>query len=858
MDSVLFRALELIYQESSKKKYKPLAESSHNALNIMGQLKDSNTLAFPQREREGLRHGTDLTKRLDTELINCFKLACESKNTKIIINTLDLLQKLIDYGHFQENLLDTTTTTTTTTNTTSTTAGEKKQIVSIVDIVCGCVSISDDDIQRQMVKLLNSIVSTAGYEVHENDLLHVLGTWFKVYLLPRNNINQINAKVSMSQLLNTIFQRMEMFSNRSHDQHPSSLNEELVYRDCYVVFSYLCQIANKESRGLTNDLRAKTLSLELLLDVMDTYWEFLRYHEKFITSAIKEYLFATIVSNSNSHSLRVFKLSFCLFIALVIHFSDFLKPEIATIFPKVYLQVLETSTSIQKKSIVLQVMSRLCSNPQNLVDIFVNYDCNITYPDLYERIVKIISHIAKGSSIMDFTVPGKEGSLRLLALQCLITVVRSLDIWSKIPDSDRGDDNEKDEEHHHHPGDSEPTTSSSFVERFTKLKHTKQQLEFGKLEFNQNPHQTIRNLITEKYLEDSPEAVARFLMNEGIDKTKIGEYISEYTPFNVSVLHSFIDGISFKKMEIDAALRHLLRQFRLPGEAQKIDRIMEKFAEKYFKENTHQIFANADAAYTLSYAIIMLATDLHSPAISRKITKAEWKKTIRGMNDSRDFPGTFIDELYDRIEAEEIRLDDNASKKSSKQASFDMLQHLRKSQGLKEKENMEANYFKDKSTEQDHAKLMFSITWDAMHSCFNTILKNTDEEQMSSLCIEGIHSSIKISAMFELQEQRETFMATLSQNTQITSPKEFRKNAEAIKVLLSLGLSDGNRIKDSWINVLTCISNLEKLQLISSNKESLSKDIEFDQGLVDRIFMGSQELNSDSIVHFVQSLCHVS
>ena len=38
-------------------------------------------------------------------------------------------------------------------------------------------------------------------------------------------------------------------------------------------------------------------------------------------------------------------------------------------------------------------------------------------------------------------------------------------------------------------------------------------------------------------------------------------------------------------MYLDLALRRLLATFRLPGEAQKIDRMMEKFAERFFTQN---------------------------------------------------------------------------------------------------------------------------------------------------------------------------------------------------------------------------------------------------------------------------------
>lgn len=39
--------------------------------------------------------------------------------------------------------------------------------------------------------------------------------------------------------------------------------------------------------------------------------------------------------------------------------------------------------------------------------------------------------------------------------------------------------------------------------------------------------------------------------------------------------------MDFKGMRFDDAIRHYLSGFRLPGEAQKIDRMMEKFSERY-------------------------------------------------------------------------------------------------------------------------------------------------------------------------------------------------------------------------------------------------------------------------------------
>ena len=82
-------------------------------------------------------------------------------------------------------------------------------------------------------------------------------------------------------------------------------------------------------------------------------------------------------------------------------------------------------------------------------------------------------------------------------------------------------------------------------------------------------------------------------------------------------MHAYVDMLDFAKLGFVAAIRKFLSGFRLPGEAQKIDRLMEKFAARYVQCNPENAtFASADAAYVLAYSIIMLTTDLHSAQVA--------------------------------------------------------------------------------------------------------------------------------------------------------------------------------------------------------------------------------------------------
>lgn len=110
----------------------------------------------------------------------------------------------------------------------------------------------------------------------------------------------------------------------------------------------------------------------------------------------------------------------------------------------------------------------------------------------------------------------------------------------------------------------------------------------------------------------------------------------------------------------DRALRQFLGFFRLPGEAQCIDRIMEAFAGRYFEIlGPNKPFASADAVFILSFSTIMLNTDLHNPQIAanKKMTKEEFIRNNRGINDGKDLPREYLESIYDEIKGNQIQVD---------------------------------------------------------------------------------------------------------------------------------------------------------------------------------------------------------
>lgn len=141
-----------------------------------------------------------------------------------------------------------------------------------------------------------------------------------------------------------------------------------------------------------------------------------------------------------------------------------------------------------------------------------------------------------------------------------------------------------------------------------------------------------------------------------INKKTLGEFLAK--PDNLPFLKSMMTEYNLSGMRIDEALRLVVESFRLPGESQQISRIMETFAAAYFKCNGEtEIFSSSDSVYVLAFSMIMLNTDQHNKNYTQKrMTADDFVKNNAGINDGRDFPKSFLVEIFEAIRTREIIL----------------------------------------------------------------------------------------------------------------------------------------------------------------------------------------------------------
>jgi len=556
--------------------------------------------------------------------------------------------------------------------------------------------------------------------------------------------------------------------------------------------------------------------------------------------------------------------------------------------------------------------------------------------------------------------PSSEYNLRIQSLQTLVVVLRSLVVWSQqgiaatLESTTSNEDGSTPTPTDESPRAATPnipsrstslgeaTNKSQLIDdpgQFEALKYRKTALQDAIQKFNFKPKRGIEAFVQGGFIESKePTEIAKFLVStEGLSKAMIGEYLGDGDEHTVAVMHAFVDQMNFTRLKFIEALRQFLQAFRLPGEAQKIDRLMLKFAGRYLQCNPNS-FANADTAYILAYSVIMLNTDAHSPQVKERMTKQDFIKNNRGINDGSDLPEDYLLEIYDEIYNNEIVLKDeqdaallSANLPNARSGIGNVLAtvgrdmqretYMAASEGMTAKTEMllknllraqrrvrsvDSVYYS--ASHFQHVGGMFSVAWMPILASFSGLMQSSDDVEVVSLCLEGFKLSIRISCLFDLELPRNAFVSALAKFTLLGNLHEMKsKHFEAVKTLLEIALTEGNQLKSSWKDVLTCVSQLERLQLISSGvdatsvpdvaaarvqtrnstdgnrssqsarkstqtlrsasdrsamsfapdvaEESRSKEVVH---AVDRIFTNSAVLSGDAIVHFVRALSQVS
>ena len=106
-----------------------------------------------------------------------------------------------------------------------------------------------------------------------------------------------------------------------------------------------------------------------------------------------------------------------------------LKAELGAFFPLLLHKPLETEAA--DPSVLMSAMdasARIAADPQLIVDLFINYDCDLHSVNIFERWMHALQRVVVGGD--EAAGGGERGvSARAAAIACVTSVLRSLDSW---------------------------------------------------------------------------------------------------------------------------------------------------------------------------------------------------------------------------------------------------------------------------------------------------------------------------------------------------------------------------------------------------------------------------------------------
>ena len=277
----------------------------------------------------------------------------------------------------------------------------------------------NEQISLQVLKLLLTIVTSDKTEIHRYSLILAFKICFNIYSwFDAKTTNHNTARASLTQMISMTFVKLERVSSSfdpsvdvtSHltipeipmkaAQSDSRLEQtaalSLLRQDVLMTLRFLVIHAGSSAPEKVFKLNQESvLALEIILQLFTNLGNNLR-QDPGLFQLVKSELCPVLEKVSVSLNPEVFQLGLSIFLIVQRHFHEKLKLEIE-IQLVTYLQILEMSTSTYKqKSTILQGLLKICENPQLLVDMYLNYDCEFEMSSIYEKMVNICTKITQG------------------------------------------------------------------------------------------------------------------------------------------------------------------------------------------------------------------------------------------------------------------------------------------------------------------------------------------------------------------------------------------------------------------------------------------------------------------------------
>ncbi|CAK7323053.1 unnamed protein product [Dovyalis caffra] len=540
-----------------------------------------------------------------------------------------------------------------------------------------------------------------------------------------------------------------------------------------------------------------------------------------LLSLVWDELFSNLMQFGLSMSPLILSMVCSIVLNLYHHLRTELKLQLEAFFSCVILRHAQGKygASYQQQEVALEALVDFCRQKTFMVEMYANLDCDITCSNVFENLTNLLS---KSAIPMNCSLSG----MHILALDGLIAVIQGM--VERIGNGSVSSEPDPVNIEEYTPfwtvkcdNYSDPNQWVPFVHQ---RKYIKRRITIGADHFNRDPKKGLEFLQGAHLLPDKldPQSVACFFRyTAGLDKNLIGDFLGSHDEFSIQVLHEFAGTFDFEDMSLDTALRLFLQTFRLPGESQKIQRVLEAFSERYY-EQSPQVLANKDAALLLSYSLILLNTDRHNVQVKKKMTEEGFIRNNRHINGGNDLPREFLSQLYHSICKNEIRITPEQGFGFPEMTPSRWIDLMHKSK------RTAPFIVSDSRAYLDHD--MFAIMSGATIDAISVVFDHAELEDVYQTCIDGFLAVAKISACHHFEDALDAVVESLCKFTTLLnlssveeSVLDFGDDAKAMTAtvtVFTIANRYGDYIRTGWRNILDCILRLYKLGLLPARVAS--------------------------------------
>jgi brefeldin A-inhibited guanine nucleotide-exchange protein len=620
-----------------------------------------------------------------------------------------------------------------------------------------------------------------------------------------------------------------------------------------------------------NNDKEKTFYLDILLDMIKTPSTALRRDPLFILFIKKDVL--PYLTKTTFHTdYNILKTSLIIFLNLVFNFRKHLRYEIGIYIQEVFLQILESVNSkFIYKYYILQVLTTLIEEKSIPFELFLNYDCKEGSFNICEQIIDLLVKISQGkykkNVYLSMINELEEEKLRKEAREAIIHLITGCSLFLK--EKKNLEENEQ-----------------ICPKGMKKVIEKKKDIEDAFLKFNAGKKSGMKALKELGVIKEGPENMAEFLATDKrCSHFVIGEIFGGEDDFNLQVLDLYLEKLNFKNITVLEALRFFLSLFELPGEGQKVERILDCFSKKYSADNPE---LTSDAAHLLSVLLMMLHTNTYNPQVKEKMILADFLNIGKHINNNdKPFPVEELTKYYHDISQKPIAIHSLEKRKrdiqnilssslKKKQELFEMESskllenYTSKIQGFEVKQDW--RFLEDPSVVQ----VFISTMWTNLLAFFSTSIANAEDQDELRALVDSTMTMIKLSDVFDMQKERDSFINLLVQFSGLE--KTFNnlfdeKHLLLMQAILSIATKMGNHLNTGWKFVLNCIVSLNYYQiqadkidpikiqnqtLSNAEKNSFFVASYFTKDDLNKIFSDTDKLNEISILNFFSGLTEIA